>query len=70
MLPSGSPLYGKISYSRILSRGALPVLISVSLMERSESGFAGIIDGDYDDIPEGYFLNKGTIDEVVESCRE
>jgi len=32
-------------------------------------GFAGIIDGDYDDIPEGYFLNKGTIDEVVESFR-
>ena len=30
-------------------------------------GFAGIIDGDYDDIPEGYFLNKGAIDEVVES---
>jgi len=30
-------------------------------------GFAGIIDGDYDEIPEGYFLNKGTIDEVVDS---
>ena len=30
-------------------------------------GFSGIIDGDYDDIPEGYFLNKGTIDEVVEN---
>ena len=32
-------------------------------------GFAGIIDGEYDDIPEGYFLNRGTIDEVVESYR-
>ena len=32
-------------------------------------GFAGIIDGEYDDIPEGYFLNKGTIDEVAESFR-
>jgi F-type H+-transporting ATPase subunit beta len=32
-------------------------------------GFAGIIDGKYDDIPEGYFLNKGTIDEVVEAYR-
>ena len=32
-------------------------------------GFSGIIDGEYDDIPEGYFLNKGTIDEVVESYR-
>jgi len=33
-------------------------------------GFAGIIDGDYDDIPEGYFLNKGTIDEVLESYHQ
>jgi len=32
-------------------------------------GFAGIIDGEYDDIPEGYFLNKGSIDEVIESYR-
>jgi F-type H+-transporting ATPase subunit beta len=32
-------------------------------------GFAGIINGEYDDIPEGYFLNKGTIDEVAESYR-
>ena len=32
-------------------------------------GFSGIINGEYDDIPEGYFLNKGTIDEVVESYR-
>jgi len=32
-------------------------------------GFAGIIAGEYDDIPEGYFLNKGTIEEVVESYR-
>jgi len=32
-------------------------------------GFAGIINGDHDDIPEGYFLNKGTIDEVIEDYR-
>ena len=32
-------------------------------------GFAGIIAGEYDDIPEGYFLNRGKIDEVVESYR-
>jgi F-type H+-transporting ATPase subunit beta len=32
-------------------------------------GFAGIIDGEYDNIPEGYFLNKGTIDEVAESFK-
>ena len=33
-------------------------------------GFSGIIDGKYDDIPENYFLNKGIIDEVVESYKE
>ena len=33
-------------------------------------GFAGIIDGKYDDIPEGYFLNKGSIDEVVDTFKE
>ena len=32
-------------------------------------GFTGIIEGEYDDIPEGYFLNKGNIDEVIESYR-
>jgi len=32
-------------------------------------GFAGIIEGKYDDIPEGYFLNKGKIDEVVEAYK-
>jgi len=32
-------------------------------------GFAGIISGEYDDIPEGCFLNKGTIDEVIESSK-
>ena len=29
-------------------------------------GFREIIEGVHDDIPEGYFLNVGTIDEVVE----
>jgi len=33
-------------------------------------GFGGIINGEYDDIPEGYFLNKGTIDEVIGSYKE
>jgi F-type H+-transporting ATPase subunit beta len=33
-------------------------------------GFEGIIDGKYDDIPESFFLNKGTIDEVTDSFRE
>jgi F-type H+-transporting ATPase subunit beta len=33
-------------------------------------GFQGIIDGKYDEIPESYFLNKGTIEEVVENFRE
>jgi F-type H+-transporting ATPase subunit beta len=32
-------------------------------------GFAGIIAGEYDEVPEGHFLNKGTIDEVIESYK-
>ena len=32
-------------------------------------GFREIIEGDHDDIPEGYFLNVGSIDEVVEKYR-
>ncbi len=32
-------------------------------------GFKEIIEGDHDDIPEGYFLNAGTIDEVVEKYK-
>ncbi|MCL2030470.1 MAG: F0F1 ATP synthase subunit beta [Oscillospiraceae bacterium] len=33
-------------------------------------GFQEIIDGKHDDIPEGYFLNAGTIDEVAEKFKE
>ena len=33
-------------------------------------GFQEIIDGKHDDIPEGFFLNVGTIDEVVEKFKE
>ncbi|MBQ8280348.1 MAG: F0F1 ATP synthase subunit beta [Roseburia sp.] len=33
-------------------------------------GFREIIDGKHDDIPEGYFLNKGSIDEVREAYNE
>lgn len=32
-------------------------------------GFKEIIKGDHDDIPEGYFLNVGTIDEVMEKYK-
>ncbi|MCL2152254.1 MAG: F0F1 ATP synthase subunit beta [Oscillospiraceae bacterium] len=32
-------------------------------------GFKGIIEGNYDEIPEGCFLNKGAIDEVIESYK-
>ncbi|HQD71965.1 MAG TPA: F0F1 ATP synthase subunit beta [Clostridiales bacterium] len=35
-------------------------------IEETVRGFKEIIDGLHDDIPEGYFLNAGTIDEVVE----
>jgi len=38
-------------------------------VEDTIRGFSGIIDGEYDDIPEGHFLNKGSIDEVVESFK-
>jgi F-type H+-transporting ATPase subunit beta len=33
-------------------------------------GFGEIVDGKHDEIPEGMFLNMGTIDEVVERFRE
>jgi len=35
-------------------------------IEETVRGFKEIIDGLHDDIPEGYFLNAGNIDEVVE----
>ena len=34
-------------------------------IDETVRGFAGIVDGMYDDIPEGMFLNAGTIDDVV-----
>ena len=33
-------------------------------------GFREIMEGKHDDIPEGYFLNKGSIDEVREAYNE
>ena len=33
-------------------------------------GFKGIVNGDYDDIPEQAFLMSGGIDEVVEKAKE
>lgn len=35
-------------------------------VDETVRGFREIIEGVHDDIPEGYFLNVGTIDEVVE----
>ena len=34
------------------------------------AGFKGIINGDYDDIPEQAFYMVGSIDEVVEKSKE
>lgn len=34
-------------------------------IEETVKGFRGILQGDYDEIPESYFLNAGAIDEVV-----
>ena len=33
-------------------------------------GFKGIVDGEYDDIPEQAFLMAGGIDEVVEKAKD
>lgn len=38
-------------------------------VEETVRGFREIIEGVHDDIPEGYFLNVGTIDEVVEKYK-
>lgn len=38
-------------------------------IEETLRGFREIIEGVHDDIPEGYFLNVGTIDEVVEKYK-
>ncbi len=38
-------------------------------IEETIRGFQEIIEGIHDDIPEGYFLNVGTIDEVVEKYK-
>lgn len=38
-------------------------------IEETLRGFREIIEGIHDDIPEGYFLNVGTIDEVVEKYK-
>jgi len=39
-------------------------------LEDTIKGFKGIVDGDYDDIPEQAFYMKGTIDEVVAAAKE
>jgi len=39
-------------------------------IEETVRGFREILEGNHDDIPEGYFLNVGTIDEVVESYKK
>lgn len=38
-------------------------------IEETLQGFREIIEGEHDDIPEGFFLNVGSIDEVVEKYR-
>lgn len=38
-------------------------------IDETVRGFGEIIDGVHDDIPEGFFLNVGTIDEVVEKYK-
>ena len=39
-------------------------------LEDTIRGFKGIIDGKYDDLPEGAFLYVGTIEEAVEKAKK
>ena len=39
-------------------------------LEETIQGFKGIVNGDYDDIPEQAFYMQGTIDDVVETAKE
>jgi F-type H+-transporting ATPase subunit beta len=39
-------------------------------LEETIHGFKGIIDGNYDDLPEGAFLYVGTIEEAVEKAKK
>jgi len=39
-------------------------------LEETIRGFKGIIDGEYDDIPEQAFYMVGTIDEVLENAKK
>jgi F-type H+-transporting ATPase subunit beta len=39
-------------------------------LEDTIRGFKGIIDGKYDDLPEGAFLYVGTIEEAVEKANK
>jgi F-type H+/Na+-transporting ATPase subunit beta len=39
-------------------------------LEDTIRGFKGIIDGEYDNIPENFFYMMGTIDEVVEKYKK
>ncbi|NLN05930.1 MAG: F0F1 ATP synthase subunit beta, partial [Clostridiaceae bacterium] len=52
------PFYVAEKYTQIPGR-YVPI-------EETVRGFREIIEGVHDDIPEGFFLNVGTIDEVVE----
>jgi F-type H+-transporting ATPase subunit beta len=39
-------------------------------LEDTIRGFKGIIDGEYDDLPESAFLYVGTIEEAVEKAKQ
>nr|MBC8464280.1 F0F1 ATP synthase subunit beta [Bacteroidota bacterium] len=38
-------------------------------LQESIKAFQGIVDGDYDDLPEQAFYMAGTIDEVIEKAK-
>ncbi len=39
-------------------------------LEDTIRGFKGILDGEYDDLPEAAFLDVGTIEEAVEKAKK
>ena len=39
-------------------------------LEETIAGFRGIVDGNYDDIPEGAFYMCGNIDETLDKARK
>lgn len=65
MLSAGRVKYKDSCRSRFLWQYSLPDWkANMVPVEETIRGFREILDGKLDDVPESYFLNAGTIDEV------